>query len=65
MRGKGGIGGIEEMMAFVEDVAQRCGVRIVRPPPVARLNHDQRVVGDDDIGLARGAPMVRSMKHFW
>jgi len=53
VRGKGAVGGLEEMMAFVEDVAGR------QLPVVAAahggLDHHQGMVGDHDVGLARGA----------
>ena len=47
---KGAVGGVENMVAFVEHVARR-HVIIVQPAPDG-LGHHQRVVGDDEIGLA-------------
>jgi hypothetical protein len=56
------VGGLEQVVAFVEDVAAR------QPPDVAgsvaaaerRLHHDQGVVGDDEVG-APGATHRRSI----
>ncbi len=47
------VGGVEQMMAFVEHVAQRA--RGVVEPAHRRLHHDQRMVGDHDVGGARAA----------
>ena len=51
MRAEGAIGGVEQVMALVEDVAQR--PRCVVEAAHRRLDHHQRVVGDHDVGLAR------------
>ena len=53
MRAEGAIGGIEQVMALVEDVAQR--PRSVVEAAHRRLDHHQRVVGDHDVGLPRAA----------
>ena len=47
-----GIGGIGEMMPFVEDDSCR---RISAFPPPSRIDHHQCMIGDDEIGL-RGRP---------
>ena len=53
MRGEGAVGGVEQVMALVEHVAQR--PRGVVEAAHRRLHHDQRVVGDHDVGLAGAA----------
>ena len=51
-----GIGGFEQMMPLVEDIARRHD-GIVEPAQCG-LGHDQRVVGDDDAGVARRAHVL-------
>ena len=53
MRAEGAVGGVEQVMALVEHVAQR--PRGVVEAAHRRLHHDQRVVGDHDVGLPRAA----------
>ena len=53
---EGAVGGVENMVAFVEHVAGG-HVVVVEPAPDG-LRHDQRVVGDHEIGLARVADDV-------
>ena len=53
MRAEGAVGGVEEVMPLVEDVAER--PRRVVEPAHRRLHHDQRMVGDHDVGLAGAA----------
>ncbi len=60
-RGEGSIGGIEDMMPFVEHVAQRHRriVKAAAPVPVVRrLRHHQGVVGEHQIGGAGAADRV-------
>ena len=51
-----GVGRFEQMMALVEHVAGRHGG--VVEPAQRRLRHDQRVVGDDEAGVAGGAHVL-------
>ena len=53
MRAERAVGGVEQVMALVEHVAQR--PRGVVEPAHRRLDHHQRVVGDHDVGLAGAA----------
>jgi len=53
MRPEGAVGGVEQVMALVEHVAQR--PRRIVEPAHRRLDHHQRVVGDHDVGLAGAA----------
>ena len=53
MRAERAVGGIEQVMALVEHVAQRA--RGVVEPAHRRLDHHQRMVGDHDVGLAGAA----------
>src|SRR5580693_348555 len=53
---EGAVGGIQKMMALVEDIAGRNGC-IVEPAECG-LRHDQRMVGDDDARLARLADVL-------
>ena len=53
MRAEGAVGGLEQVMALIEDVAQ--WPRGVVEAAHRRLHHHQRVVGDDDVGLPRAA----------
>ena len=49
---KGGVGGVEQVVALVEDIAQRDAAVVAAP---RRLGHHQGVVGDDDVGAPRPA----------
>ena len=53
MRAERAVGGIEQVMALVEHVAQRA--RGVVEAAHRRLDHHQRMVGDHDVGLAGAA----------
>src|SRR4051794_21518462 len=53
---KGAVGGIQQMVAFVEDIAGRDGG--VVEPAERGLRHDERVVGDDDARLPRLADIL-------
>jgi len=53
MRTERAVGGLEQVMALVEHVAQR--PRGIVEAAHRRLDHHQRMVGDDDVGLARAA----------
>ena len=53
VRAEGTVGGVEQMMALVEDIARR--PRGIVEPAHRRLDHDQRMVGDHDVGLAGAA----------
>ena len=58
MRAEGAVGGVEQVMALVEHVAQRA--RGVVEAAHRRLDHHQRMVGDHDVGLrARAGSCVR------
>ena len=50
------VGGFEQMMALVEDIAGRH--RAIVEPAERRLRHHQRVVGDHERGMARGAHIL-------
>ncbi len=56
-RGETGIRRIEEMMAFVEDIAHAplglCIGRLVHDPIPRRLRDDECVIGDDDLRMPR------------
>ena len=59
-RGETGIGGIEQMMAFVEDIAhaplgRRVGRLVHASQSLRRLRDHQRMVGDDDRRMTRAA----------
>ena len=49
--GEGGIGGLEHVVAFVKD---QPGGPLCMVAPARRVDHDQRVVGDDQVSLRRG-----------
>ena len=53
---KGAVGGLEQVVAFVENVAGRH--RRVVEPAKRRLGHDQRMVGDDEARAARLADVL-------
>ncbi len=59
--GKAAVGGVEQMMAFVEDIAQaaaflgRVGGLVHAQPVLRGLRDHQRMVGDHDIGVAGAA----------
>ena len=53
MAGKGAVGGVEQMMALVEDVAR--GQVVIAFARARGLDHGQRVIGDDDAGAPRPA----------
>ncbi len=58
MRAERAVGRIEQVMALVEHVARR--PRRIVEPAHRRLDHDQRMVGDDDVGrCGRGGWCVR------
>ena len=50
---EGAVGGVEHVVALVEDIARR-QVAVVEPAE-RRLDHHQRMVGDDDARAARAA----------
>ena len=54
--GERAVGGVEHVVALVEHVARRHGVVVEAAP--GRLRHDQRVVGDHQLGGAGAADRV-------
>ncbi len=71
MAGKGAVGGIEEMMAFIEDDAPQAagccflflGLGDAQRMIDGRLMQHQRMIGDDDDRPCAPARTARSMKH--
>ncbi len=53
---KGAVGGLQQVVTFVEDVAGRDGCIV--EPAESSLRHDQRMVGDDDARLPRLADVL-------
>ena len=53
---KGAVGGIQQVVAFVEDIAGRDG-RIIEPAE-SGLRHDQRMISDNDARLPRLADVL-------
>ena len=52
MGAEGAVGGAEEVMPFVEDIAGGEALFVLSGTH-RRLHHHQRMVGDDDLGLFR------------